>query len=278
MEKTITEMCEMLELPEEIRPEIEAYEKEISYDGCEELLHELCSRETWDEARRKVKEKLCTDERGIAMLTVMLHCLCTVTYGEYRKRGIPEEIFLDTQKCFSRFVREHKDSFGVFGFDRDFWTVRQLGLVLFRIRELEYEFDRHEGEPVISIHIPSDAVMTPEKCRESFEAADAFFRAFYPDKAGLRFFCESWLLSPALVELLGPASNILKFRQQFEIVAWDRDSKGYEMWVFGRTGLPVEELPENSSLQRNMKRYLQSGKKVGEATGVLKRSQRSENE
>lgn len=272
MGKTLEEICEMLLIPEEIRPEIFAFDREFDYKEAENLFPLLCRRETWEEARKALKEKLFHDERGIRILTVMLHCLGTITYEQYQQKGIPDEIFVETQKCFTRFIQEYRDSYGRFGFDRDFWTVRQMGSVLFRIGELEYEFDTHEGEAVLSIHIPSDAVLTPENCDSSLASAEQFFREFYPEKAGLRYFCESWLLSPALKELLKPESNIIRFQNKFDILSWDRESKEYEMWVFQKQGLSPEELPENSSLQRNMKKFILDGGKVGEACGVLKKT------
>ena len=38
----------------------------------------------------------------------------------YQKAGISEQMFADTMKCFPRFVREHKECFGDYGFDRAF--------------------------------------------------------------------------------------------------------------------------------------------------------------
>ncbi len=48
-------------------------------------------------------------------------------------RRFPEDVFIATMGCFSRFVREHFDSYGYYGFDRDFWTTRQVNAKLFRI-------------------------------------------------------------------------------------------------------------------------------------------------
>ena len=74
---------------------------------------------------------------------------------------ISEEIYIETMKCFSRFVREHKVSYGVYGFDRGFWTPHQIEGKLFRIGELEYQID--DEEKVISIHIPSDADLSDDR-------------------------------------------------------------------------------------------------------------------
>ena len=43
--------------------------------------------------------------------------------------------------CFTRFVNEYKESFNKYGFDRGFWTYRQLAMLLFKVGILEYEID-----------------------------------------------------------------------------------------------------------------------------------------
>lgn len=41
-------------------------------------------------------------------------------------------------------------------------------------------------------------------------------------------------------------------------------------WVFKRRDIPLEDLPEETSLQKNMKAHLLSGGWVGEGMGCLK--------
>lgn len=49
-----------------------------------------------------------------------------ISLEKYREQEIEDRVFNDTMKCFTRFVEEHKVSYGIYGFDRDFWTGRQL--------------------------------------------------------------------------------------------------------------------------------------------------------
>ena len=49
-----------------------------------------------------------------------------------------------------------------------------------------------------------------------------------------------------------------------------KDSNEFMEWVFKRKDLPLEELPEETSLQKNMKAHLLSGGWVGEGMGCLK--------
>ncbi len=174
-------------------------------------------------------------------------------------------------KCFTRFVEEHKASYGVYGFDRDFWTGRQLSLQLFRLGELEYEkVEEKNGERYISIHIPSDAILDSEKIKGSLSSAKTFFEKQVPSWDKVPYKCCSWLLSPALKELLGENSRILKFQEMFTVEEVYKDSREFMEWVFKRRDIPLEDLPEETSLQKNMKAHLLSGGWVGEGMGCLK--------
>ena len=42
------------------------------------------------------------------------------------------------------------------------------------------------------------------------------------------------------------------------------------MWIFKKPDIPVENLPEETSLQRNVKEYLMTGGQIGEGKGYIK--------
>ncbi len=285
MNENVKILCDTLEMPVQMQEMLASFEQNFDYDTVRQELKDLTDAEKWESARISLKEKLGTDRDGIGMLSCMLHSM-EYTQEYYKEKNIPQQIFTDTMKCFSRFVGEHYVSYGRYGFDRDFWTGRQLSGLLFRIGMLEYEMTQAvipdedgtgkaaEKRNVISVHIPSDSTLTEEKCRESIRASEAFFREFFPERSSDPYVCSSWLLSPALRELLGEGSNILRFQRMFRIVEWDQDSRGFTEWVFKhneeRQGeLTPEELPEHTSLQRRMKQHLQAGGKVGEGFGIL---------
>ena len=194
-------------------------------------------------------------------------------YGAWK--DIPEEIWMETMKCFPRFISEHRRSYGWDGFDRYGWTTRQIEAKLFRIGELEYELaEDEEGRKEIGLHIPSDAKLEAEKMNTSLKEADAFIRERFPEWAGAPKTCESWLLSPVLKDLLPEGSRILTFQDAFELKeTYPEDDAALE-WVFyvaegQREGLDISRLPEETSLQRKMKAMLMEGRKPGAAKGVL---------
>ena len=191
-------------------------------------------------------------------------------------KDIPEKIWLDTMKCFTRFVREHHRSLGYYGFDRGFWTTRQIGAKLFRIGQLEYELLREDGEKVISLHIPSDTDMEAALLDESIEQAREFLKTYFPEWQNAPMVCQSWLLSPALLPLLPEGSHIRSFQKAFDLQSTDPEPMDVLEWVFKLTEsqqktTALQDLPEDTSLQRSLKCFLLAGGKVGTAKGTLVR-------
>lgn len=262
-------ICSRIGLQEEVREKISEIEQKGELSWAERETPALTEEENWKKAREDLKKELGEDPDEMKMLFCMLKA-GVIAWEKYKKKGIEPEIFDETMKCFSRFVGEHRVSYGSYGFDRDFWTGRQLSLQLFRIGELEYEKveDEREGR-YISIHIPSDVDMKEENLRRSFQEAIKFFQKYYPGWNQIPYKCCSWLLSPALKELLGEDSRIRKFQEMFQIEEVYKDSDEFMEWVFKRKDIPLEELPEETSLQRNMKAHLLSGGWVGEGKGRL---------
>ncbi|MBR5986445.1 MAG: family 20 glycosylhydrolase [Clostridia bacterium] len=193
-------------------------------------------------------------------------------------RGKPEDIWLDTMKSFSRFVNEHFKQYGYYGFDRGFWTTRQAEAKLFRIGELEYELtESSEGGRGVALHIPSDAVLEPDRLNDSVRRAREFLKQYYPDRQDCPFTLHSWLLAPQLKTLLPEDSRILRFRRAFDITDTEEDClEGVMGWVFDmpreqRAKEFVSLVPENTRLQKALKRFLLDGGKVTGSWGTLKR-------
>ena len=242
-------LCEEIGLPAEVT------ERVLAYPAVpDELLAQLRTPELWPLGRAAVKALLRPDPDGLGELAAHLQCALK-THETYR---FSEEIFVETMKCFPRFVCEHKESYGRYGFDRGFWTVRQLSGVLFRIGELEYEL-RTDG---IHLHIPSDARLETPLLRRSWEAA----REMLGDGPML---CHSWLLSPDLPGLLGEESRIVAFQRSFDIHD-PEPNEDFRQWVFKNPDLPDEALPGDTRLQRALKAFVLAGNTFHAARGTLR--------
>ena len=239
-----------------------------SVPEAQPFLKGLCSAE-YEKAASALHEALGSDEGGYKILSAMLEA-ALLTREEYAVRGISEEIYLSTMGCFPRFIREHRESFGVYGFDRWWWTGRQTSLQLFRIGALEYELCTENGKKLISVHIPSDAVLSEANVDNSLISARAFLKKYFPEYGDAEFHCCSWLLSPALGELLPADSRINRFRTRFELLGVDENADDYKLWVYKNSSLSIDEFPETTTLQRVMKAFLMRGGKVGCAWGIIR--------
>ncbi len=189
-------------------------------------------------------------------------------------KDLPHDIFVATMGCFSRFIKEYHVSYGSYGYDRAFWTTRQVAARLFRIGELEYEFTQDPHS--VQLHIPSDARLTASLLNASVDGARDFLRTYFPGRENDAILLESWLLSPVLEELLPENSRILRFQAAFDLTDQDPEPMDCLEWVFHIAGgqmdnIELTNLPEGTTLQRNMKKLLLSGGKVGNASGILAR-------
>ena len=260
------QLCRKINMPEEVTLKILRIHSTLEVFPCLEL---LMREETWAEGLEQLKEALGEDEGGFKRLCCMLRCALKAK-EDYDRLGISEQIYVDTMAAFSRFVREHKESYGCYGFNRGSWTPRQVSCKLFRIGQLEYELTARDGRPIVSLHIPTDVNLCPEVLRPSIREGLAAFYRLFPEYEGKPVCCHSWLMSPQLKDMLPENSNILQFQELFDIHSDSASGRDVLLWVFKNTRLPVEELPENTSLQRKMKRFFLNGGVFLEGRGYLR--------
>lgn len=266
---TLFELCEIIELDQEIVKEVLELNSAYHHDEISYMWEKLYSSTTWDEGIKQLQEYFGEDKNGMKILTCILNCTL-YTHQLYEKRGIPTNIFVDTVKFIPRFLKRHKQTHGFYAFVWAWWFPRQLSLNEFRIGELEYEL-RYEGDvPQIFIHIPSDAIMKKENLASSYCELKEFLYNFFPEYVNAELYCDSWLLSPALKKLLPSSSNILHFQDSFDIIRVEEESNAFLEWIYLRNDIPYDQLPEVTSLQRAVKTHLLEGGKIGWTFGKLK--------
>lgn len=180
-------------------------------------------------------------------------------YEIYKDKGISDKIYFATMKCYTRFIYETYKMTDKLFFDRYWWTIRQAGCHLFRIGELEYEMKHIDGNIVIGIHIPSDVDFSPSAIDNSLASAKHFFATYYPKLSNAEYRCHSWFLDRQLKEMLNDNSNILSFQYRFEIFDEGEISTDFIEWLYNTRTTDYDNLPENTSLQRNMKKHIFSG-------------------
>lgn len=264
------QLYQLIELQPEVVQRLEEIKRTIRLAPVEVHLERMTDIRTAPQAYQDLSAYFSPDDGQFQMLYCQLEC-ARRQYEQYRKKGIADDVFADTMKCFPRFLEERHSKTGEWAFDRGWWTYRQLSMTLFRVGALEYQLDEAKGEKVIAVHIPSDADFSHNAVSSSFSRAEVFIQHYYPAYGQAPFTCRSWLLSPMLQELLPEDSNILSFQHRFVIFKVDREDKGFLEWLFRvPPDTPYEVLPEHTRLQRNAKRVLLAGGFIGAAYGIIK--------
>lgn len=114
----------------------------------------------------------------------------------------------------------------------------------------------------LQVHIPADGPLLPPLVAAAFAEARGRFGA-------LPLLCDSWLLSPALRELLPATSNIRQFQARFTIVATRPESHQAEERLFGQWLPDPRDYEAKTSLQRRAQAWLLAGQRIGMAVGVI---------
>lgn len=126
-----------------------------------------------------------------------------------------------------------------------------------------------EGQPVINVHIATDADLRPEKIDESLNLAHDFFTTYFPEHKYTVFTCRTWMLYPPTQEILPPESNITAFANRFEIIATNQNTKQALDRIYETSDLEeIAAMEKASSLAEVAYKNLD---KLGVAAGVIPR-------
>lgn len=272
--------CTELGMPTEVTSQLCTHVEAMKVEAArlEPLLPALLDESRSEAAEMQVRE-MCSPSSpdGLAELAILLSAALAAR-PIFAERGVSNDIFLATMGCFPRFVRESREWTGHWCFDRGFWVWRQLSGRLYRLGTLEFELRLlpeayaaplgwPADEPVISVHIPSNAVLTSESLHTSYSIKDEFFKRLIGVVPPV--YCQSWLLSPTVHAMLPPSSGIRTFARDYTIVQEDASDNGGRTWIFNKIEVPDELLPESTSLQRSAKKLLLSGGCIGSGLGKL---------
>lgn len=274
----ILQLCNKINMPFQMIDKIKENYNLINQAEIETYFFDLLNFEKASKSYEQLQQYTSKlDEDKVCELIILLG-VATKTYDKYIEKGISEEIYIDTMKCFSRFVIETYKWTGKYDFDRGFWVWRQLCLILFRIGTLEFEilniddniakkFDIKESQ-VLSVHIPNDAICSNEYLKSSYKMAFDFFKQYFNKE--YKFICSSWLLGQELDYLIKKDSGIYNFRKDYKIVEYT-ESNDYLQWVFNKFQGNIEDFIPKTSLQMAIKEHIMSGKKMTIGLGKLEK-------
>ena len=264
----ILTLCDYIKLQPEIKFSVIEFVNDFDFNSVNKQLIGFQNYEQMSNALSELQTALGEDTDNIKILACMLKASANV-YDIYKEKGISDEIYIATMKCYSRFIDETYRMTGKLYFDRYWWTTRQAGCHLFRIDELEYEMKHIDDDIVIGIHIPSDVDFSPSAVDDSIANARRFFSKYYPELSNAEYCCHSWLLDSQLRGMLKKDSNILHFQNLFEIFDEGEVGSDFLEWLYHTKSTDYAALPENTSLQKNVKKHLLSGGAIRNTYGRL---------
>ena len=196
----------------------------------------------------------------------------------YQKHCISDKIFGDTIEDIARNIRVAKRRNGRYAIESYIfdWLARHMTCRVFHLGRLQFEAIRisedsqhvKAGEYVLNTHIPSGSKLDYGDVQLSYRQAASFFERLTPHVEYRGIVCDSWMLSPALKEVLHPDSNLVKFLSDYEIFRTYDDESFYN-YVFIKKPNNLSDLQEDTLLQRRLKQYLLSGMKIMSAGGFI---------
>ena len=159
--------------------------------------------------------------------------LCEKLKEKYAKKGISEEILIDTAKDLVIWTDTWSDLKNTLYLGELSWLKNHLSGKLFKLGRLQFcmnqakhdapEVNLFKGDNVIEVHIPACGPLDYDECVSSINKAKEFFAKHFPEYDYKCFTCHSWLLDETLKEILRENSNILKFQTLFNIVTQEED-------------------------------------------------------
>lgn len=203
----------------------------------------------------------------------------------YDEKGYSHDLFYHTMKDITYKTIETIDLFNVYGVHCPDWYSYFYSLIRFAFGNLQFEeslyledksyqkdnYIVNYSDKALNIHLPkTNSKLDYEGVLKSYKEAHEFFKYYFEGKKTV-FMCRTWLFFDENFKVLSENSNIRKFYNDFDII-----SSGYyedygETWrVFNVLYKGnVEELPENTSLQKLYKDIIKRGAKTGWAKGIF---------
>lgn len=219
-----------------------------------------------------------SDQTGLTVLKLYLHWALD-TKSRYDELGIPEENFWDSMRDLPIWCEDCLTRYGSPGFKEWGWVGCSLRMEVIRIGRLQFQPNQllrdvtwdsayfPAGTPVLEVHIPAGEPLNPDAVLASMNQSTTFFKTYFNKQFPL-FHCHSWLLCPDLKALVPEDSRIIQFQNLFAVYHTDHEERQAEERVFGHLSDDPRKYPENTSLQKALKRYLLRGNEISMGAGI----------
>lgn len=132
-----------------------------------------------------------------------------------------------------------------------------------------YELILQPGDTCLSVHIPDTGDFSQQSCERSYSRAATIFRAHFPELEIKAYHCHSWMMAPELNTILKPDSRILAFSSKYLRYPIPTQGEDVLNFVFLLKYKTYEDLAEDTSLQRALKKRYLNGQYLYEYGGVF---------
>ena len=198
---------------------------------------------------------------------------------KFDKEQIEEQIRNINQCCTM-----DKKRFGINGIrlSQMVWGSYFMKGKIIQVGRLQYEFDEevptniknYKDGDYIYIHIPKGDNLDIKDVEESIYQSKDKIKKFFPeiDISRLQYYTNTWLLSNELNIFLDENSNIIKFKNKFDIIEQTENIEDFLNFVFQEKDCNInyENLKEETTLQKKLKKYILEDKKLHIGLGILK--------
>ncbi len=136
-------------------------------------------------------------------------------------------------------------------------------------KKSEYSLRLKPGDTLLSVHIPNTGEFNDAICVESYKRAYEVFETYFPELNVKGLHCHSWMLSSELLDILKAESNIIKFRGRYMCYPAETEGRDVFNFVFKLKFKTFEDMAEDTSLQRAIKKVYLSGNYIYEYGGLI---------
>lgn len=134
----------------------------------------------------------------------------------------------------------------------------------------QWEVLARPGDLCLNLHIPRGADLSSEALDRTFASGRKIAVERFSDIGVKHIMCASWLMDPMLKEFLGPTSKITGFQDRFARYPMKSNGNAVFGFVFPKNYESLETLPENTTLERKLKKHYLDGNCIHVYAGILK--------
>ncbi len=203
--------------------------------------------------------------------------------AEHARRGIPSEITENTLRDVGIWVRHCHRTLGVTGIAAQHfgWFRLHASGTLCRLGRLQFAIENYtwddvpgleKGDTVLAMHIPAEAPLSMDACKESLAAAFPFFDKHFPELAPAKaIVCSSWMLGDWVPEAAGIGGSLDQFQQLFQLLPGSDSPTSACYFVFGYRDVDPATAPRDTRLRRSLLALIEQGKPVNSGRCYLLR-------